>query len=84
MIEMQCFVYRSLRKSDTYIYIPQKGEFSHVPKALMEIFGKPEFALEFDLTPERKLAVANAREVIKNLKDQGFYLQMPSENEFPI
>lgn len=81
---MQCFVYKSFKKAETYLYVPQKGEFSNVPEALMRLFGAPEFALEFDLTPERKLAVANAREVIDNLSRQGFYLQMPTENEYPF
>jgi uncharacterized protein YcgL (UPF0745 family) len=50
----------------------------------MNLFGTPEFALEFHLTPERKLAVANAEDVIDNLSSQGFYLQMPTENEYPF
>ena len=50
----------------------------------MKIFGKPEFALEFELTPERKLAAANTVEVLKNLSEKGFFLQMPAENEFPV
>jgi uncharacterized protein YcgL (UPF0745 family) len=81
---MQCFVYKSLRKSDTYLFVTQKGEFSHIPSALMKVFGTPEFAMEFELTPNRKLAAANAREVIEFLSQQGFYLQMPAENEYPI
>lgn len=81
---MQCFVYKSCRRAETYLYVPKKGEFSSVPKALMKLFGAPEFALEFNLTPERKLAVANAEDVIDNLSSQGFYLQMPTENEYPF
>ena len=50
----------------------------------MKLFGKPEFALEFELTPERKLAAADALEVLNNISEQGFYLQMPAENEFPV
>jgi uncharacterized protein YcgL (UPF0745 family) len=81
---MQCFVYKSCKRAETYLYVPQKGEFSSVPETLMRLFGAPEFALEFNLTPERKLAVANAKDVIDNLSRQGFYLQMPTENEYPF
>lgn len=81
---MRCFVYKSRKKAETYLYIPHKGEFSVIPDVLMKVFGVPEFALEFELTPDRKLAVADARDVIDFLDRQGFYLQMPAENEYPI
>lgn len=81
---MQCFVYRSPKKSNTYLYVPQKGEFAHIPAALMRVFGTPEFALEFELTPNRRLAAVAAKEVLRSLLQQGFYLQMPTENEYPL
>jgi uncharacterized protein len=81
---MQCFVYRSRRRRDTYLYLPAKGEFSRLPTGLMKLFGPPEFALDFELTPDRRLAAADARQVIKSLQVQGYYLQMPSENELPV
>ena len=81
---MQCFVYRSRKKADTYLYISKQDGFSTIPEGLMRLFGKPEFTLKFDLTPNRKLAVANARDIIDSLNQQGFYLQMPVENGYPI
>lgn len=81
---MQCFVYRSRKKAATYLYISRQDDFSDIPDGLMKLFGEPEFALEFDLTPARKLAVADAEEVINSLNRQGFYLQMPTENECPV
>ncbi|MEN8129056.1 MAG: YcgL domain-containing protein [Pseudomonadota bacterium] len=81
---MRCFVYKSRKKAETYLYIPQKGEFSSIPNVLMKVFGVPEFALEFELTADRKLAVADAKDIIDYLGGQGFYLQMPSENDYPI
>jgi len=56
---MQCYVYRSSRKPDTYIYLPEKDAFDDIPEALMRVFGEPEFALEFELTPDRSLAQEN-------------------------
>ena len=81
---MQCYVYRSSKKAETYLYLPQKDEFSHLPAALLTVFGKLEFALEFELTPDRKLAAADAEQVLSNLTAQGYYLQMPPENEYPV
>ena len=82
--KMQCYVYKSPRKSDTYLYVPEKGEFAHIPASLMKVFGTPEFALEFELTSNRKLVAADAKEVLRFLSQQGFYLQMPTENEYPL
>lgn len=75
---MKCFVYKSLKKADTYIYINQKDNFEKIPQKLLLLFGKLELTIEFELTVERKLAFADTNLVIKSLNEQGYYLQMPS------
>ena len=81
---MHCFVYRSNRKLDTYLYIIEKDKFEEIPEPLMNVFGRPEFALSFYLTPKQKLAQGNTEQVIANIKENGFHLQMPPENEEPM
>lgn len=81
---MQCFVYRSPRKRDTYLYLPEAGAFSQLPPGLMKVFGQLQFALEFDLTPGRKLPAADAGQVLENLLRQGYFLQMPAESKLPV
>lgn len=81
---MRCFVYKSIKKTDSYIYISKKDNFESVPEQLLLIFGKPEFALEFELTEDRKLATVDAKQVLKSLVEQGYYLQMPPKNSLPI
>lgn len=78
---MKCYVYRSERRPDTYLYLPQADDFSAVPEALLRLFGEASFALEFELTPERRLAQAEPTQVMASLRDQGFYLQMPPANQ---
>ncbi|MCG5501637.1 YcgL domain-containing protein [Ectothiorhodospira lacustris] len=80
---MTCYVYRSSRKQDTYLYLPVKDDFSSLPDALMNVFGAPVFALEFELTPQRRLAREDAAQVMENLRIRGFHLQMPVENQTP-
>jgi uncharacterized protein YcgL (UPF0745 family) len=75
---MKCFVYKSLKKVDNYIYINQKDNFEKIPKKLLLLFGKPKFTIEFELTVGRKLALADANQVMQSLNEQGYYLQMPS------
>jgi uncharacterized protein YcgL (UPF0745 family) len=81
---MKCFVYKSIKKADSYIYLNEKDNFQKLPEQLLMLFGKPEFTLEFDLTVDRKLALADVQQVLQSLDDQGYYLQMPSKNSLPI
>lgn len=78
---MRCYVYRSPRKADTYLYVAREDDFSEVPEALLEVFGTPEFALDFDLTPARRLAREDPAQVLANLEGQGFHLQMPPRSD---
>ena len=80
---MKCYVYKSLIKADTYIFLDQKDAFHKIPSKLLKLFGNPKFVLEFDLTKNRKLAIADANQVLANIEEQGYYLQMPSQNIYP-
>ena len=81
---MKCFVYKSIKKADSYIYLNEKDNFEIIPEQLLILFGKPEFTLEFNLTVDRKLALADAQQVLQSINDQGYYLQMPAKNNLPI
>ena len=81
---MKCFVYKSIKKADSYIYLNEKDNFQKLPEQLLMLFCKPEGTLEFDLTVDRKLALADVQQVLQSLDDQGYYLQMPSKNSLPI
>ncbi len=76
---MFCHIYRSSRKVDTYLYLVSKDDFSIVPEALLTVFGEPEFSFSFDLKADRKLARENADEVMKNLAEQGYHLQLQKD-----
>lgn len=74
-----CYIYRSDRKPDTYLYVVEKDDFSEVPGELMKVFGEPQFSFTFELTPDRKLAKEDAAEVYSNLEQQGFHLQLADD-----
>lgn len=76
---MQCFVYKSRKQYDMYIYLAEKDNFDVIPDVLKEKFGEPVFALEFEITTERTLAREDPEQVLKNLQEQGFHLQMPDK-----
>lgn len=78
---MQVFVYRSARKDGAYVYLPERDAFDKVPGPILQSLGRLDFALEFDLTPDRKLATEDAFTVIANLHERGFHLQLPPASD---
>jgi uncharacterized protein YcgL (UPF0745 family) len=76
---MKCAVYRSNKKDMTYLYLPEEDDMSRVPEALMKLISPVERVLEFELTAERSLAQENPVEVLKQLNEQGWFLQMPKQ-----
>ena len=74
---MQCFVYKSLRKADTYVYLREAEGFDVLPAAIAESLGNLGFVIEIELSPQRKLARENVEVVIGNLDRQGYHLQWP-------
>jgi len=76
---LHCWVYRSPRKQEMYLYLADEDAFDKVPQALLERFGEPILVIELELSPERQLAREDVNRVIANLDDQGFHLQMPPQ-----
>jgi len=74
---MKCWIYRSPRKDEMYLYLAEQDGFSAVPEALLRHFGRPHFVMELELGPEQRLAREDADEVRANLAERGFHLQMP-------
>ena len=74
---MQAYVYKSLRKADTYVYLAVRDDFTRLPEPLRTQLGALQFVLEVALTAERKLAREDAATVRDNLATRGFHLQVP-------
>ncbi len=83
--QMQAYVYKSLRKADTYVYLAARDAFQTIPEPLRLPLGGLAFVLEVALTPERTLARADVAQVRQNLLAHGFHLQVPpSQAELPV
>lgn len=74
---MQCFIYKSLKKDELYLYLDKRDDFSAVPEALLQSFGRLTFVMELQLTPQRKLAREDAGKIIASIQNKGFFVQMP-------
>lgn len=74
---MQCYIYKSVKKAELYLYLEKKDDFSKIPEALLNGLGKTEFVMDLEITPERKLAREDVNKVLASLQDKGFFIQMP-------
>ncbi len=70
-------IFRSSRREGTYLFVDLREGLARVPEALMLHFGRPEPAMRLNLTPERKLAQAEAPAVLAAIAERGYYLQFP-------
>ena len=78
---MPCAIYKSRRKADTYLYVAVRDDFSMIPEALLKLVGELEHVMDLDLRPERKLSLEDTAEVLRNLEERGWHLQMPRREE---
>jgi len=70
-------IYRSPRENGLYLYVAQDESLDRVPEDLLRQFGKPEKAMQLQLDKNRKLARANAQDVLSAIETKGYYLQLP-------
>ena len=81
MARQFCSIYKSSKKDEMYLYVLKSDGLKRVQEALLSIFGKAIHVSDMILTSERKLARVDVEQVLAQLTEQGFYLQMPPPPE---
>ncbi|TAL93089.1 MAG: YcgL domain-containing protein [Rhodanobacter sp.] len=76
---MQCFVYASQRKADTYLWLAERDAFDALPEPLALMLGELRFVMEVRLDAQRSLPVENTQQVLDHLRAQGWHLQLPPQ-----
>jgi uncharacterized protein YcgL (UPF0745 family) len=74
---MRCVVYKSLRQFDYYLFVKKDEGLERVPDTLKTLLGNLEEVTEVELHAQRKLAQADAVEVMAQIEVEGYFLQMP-------
>ena len=82
--EIECAVYKSTKKDETYVFIPTVTPLSDLPDELLKVLGQAEMVMTLNLTPEKKMARGTADEVIKSIEEKGFHLQMPINPQLDV
>jgi uncharacterized protein len=76
-MKLICAVYRSRRNPDTYLYVNHEEGLRRVPEALVRELGGTERAMTLVVTPERRLARIDGESLMRAIREQGYYLQLP-------
>jgi len=76
---MICYIYRSAKKLDTYLYLPHKDKLDDLPEGLDKLLGRLDFVMQLDLDNIKRLENADIEDVKKCLREDEFYLQLPRE-----
>ena len=74
---LSCWIYKSSLKDEMYLYLAREDDFDCVPELLMRRFGRPIPVMELELHEQRPLARAEVQAVMKQLGEEGYYLQIP-------
>lgn len=74
---MQSYVYRSQRKSETYVYLRSQDGGASLPEPVRRMLGELVFVMPLELHAERVLAREDVQVVMANLRDSGFHVQFP-------
>ncbi len=75
--EIECAVYKSQKKDETYVFIPTTTSLTDLPEDLLKVLGQTEMIMNLKLTAEKKMARGTAAAIMKSIEEQGFHLQMP-------
>ncbi len=81
---MNCIVYKSSRKADTYLFVADEDALSTLPEALAGLLGRLERVMDIELVEGRTLASASAAEVMRQIDANGYYLQLPPSAGYPL
>ena len=81
---MLAYVYKSLKKADTYVFLAARDDFARLPEPLRTQLGALQFVLEVALDAQRKLAQADPVVVMENLTVRGFHIQFPPSMPDPM
>ncbi len=76
---MQCFVYASLRKVDSYVWLATRDALDVLPESLVLMLGELRFVMEVQLDEQRRLPIEDTQQVLEHLRTQGWHLQLPPQ-----
>lgn len=74
---MHCAIYKGKKRPNDYLYVEKEDDFSRIPQNLLDIMGTLSLVISLELSADRQLAQADVTHVMRQLAEQGYYLQIP-------
>lgn len=72
-------IYKSAKHEGMFLYVEREEKFERVPEPLLKSFETTVELMTVVLDENKKLAQANALDVMQAIQDQGFYLQITKQ-----
>ena len=76
---MEVEVFKTARRPDTFLYLPQGLPPNEWPDGLEQVFMPAEKVLSLTLTADQPLASQSAKRVMEEIVDRGYFLQLPPQ-----
>ena len=77
---MEVAVFKTARRPDTFLFLPEGLPPNEWPDGLEEIFMPAEKVLSLTLTAEQPLAAQTATRVMEEIAAKGYFLQLPPQS----
>lgn len=77
MQKLTVWIYKGVRRAETYLFLPEENNFEKVPGELLDAMGTLELVMELEIDEQRTLARVDAKDVIKSVLRVGYFLQLP-------
>ncbi|GAB6071297.1 hypothetical protein JCM30760_23940 [Thiomicrorhabdus hydrogeniphila] len=77
MTTINVSAFRSHKKAELYLFVPEEKGLDGLPNELLVMFGEPEHIIDFELSADKKLAREDSATVMKALTTKGYFMQMP-------
>jgi len=71
--------YKSSKKDELYLMLPQNQSLDELPPELLVMFGKPTHLLDFTMTPDRSMGREDPQKVWEALMTKGYFIQLPPQ-----
>ena len=76
---MEVEVFKTARRPDTFLFLPEGLPPGEWPDGLEEVFMPAEKVLSLTLTAEQPLAAQSAKRVMEEIVAKGYFLQLPPQ-----
>ena len=76
---MEVEVFKTARRPDTFLFLPEGLPPNEWPDGLEAVFMPAEKVLSLTLTADQRLAVQSATRVMEEIATKGYFLQLPPQ-----